>query len=792
MSYGFGFGTALRGLNAARLSMEIIGQNVANANTPGYTRQRVLLGSTLPTKDGARGFFIGTGVQVETVNRILDERLDARLRTQMGLTGAAEIDYRRMSEIEGILGEPGEGGLSGLFNDYFDSISKLRTDAGQRALRGGVVQAGQELAGGFNLLARRFASLEDDSKLEIEGYVREVNTLAEQIADLNREIVSLEVGQHPANDLRDRRENAIRGLSELLDTQAIEKANGSVDILAGGYILVSGGRASTLRSQTEDAGTVTLRIGQSTARISPKQGKLAALLNADSSGLGDVIGNIDRLAFGFALEVNRIHTTGMAKKGPFQVLLADNSIGDGNGNGNYGDEILAYGDLPFPVTNGELYVAVTNRDTGDIERHRITIDPNSMTLGELSQELDAIPRLSSSVDPTGRLRIQAEQGFGFDFSRRLDSAPNSAGSMGGASASLGTKNQGPYAFPNLPASFDIRVDGGTPSTITLSSTDFFSPSDVSAEELATVLDEKFQSASIAADAVAVGNGISIKTGSRGTTSSLQITDGANSPAALLGLPLGVTANGRANSLSVAISGNYDGSSNGHYRFVAEGSGQIGVTPGLQIGVFDQDGRKLGSLDVGQGYAPNDRLTIGDGVEVAIGPGEISAVNGDQFALDVLADPDSADILVALGLNTFFTGSTADTIAVSERLADDPDQVAAGLSLVGSTSSQGDAGNLIRLEELRQFSIEAFSGNTIEGFWNATASEVGYSTRKSKGLLESQSGLQEFLQNQRDSVSGVDLDEEAIELERFQQAYQASARYLNIMTEVSDILLSLGA
>lgn len=792
MGYGFGFGTALRGLNAARLSMEIIGQNVANANTPGYTRQRVLLGSTLPTKEGARGFFIGTGVQVETVSRILDERLDARLRTQQGLTGSAEIDYRRMAEIEGILGEPGEGGLSGLFNEYFDSISKLRTDAGQRALRGGVVQAAQELTSGFNLLATRFSTLSSDGKLEIEGHIREVNTLAEQIADLNREIVTLEVGQHPANDLRDRRETAIRSLSTLLDTQAIEKGNGSVDILAGGYILVSGGRASELRAQAEESGDITLRIGRSTAKISPKQGKIAALLSTDTSGLGAVQSRIDRLAYGFALEVNRIHTTGMPKTGPFQTLIADNSIGDGNNNGNYEDEILAFGDLPFTIQNGELYVAVTNRTTGDIQRHRIEVDPNSMTLGELSDAIDAIPRLSSSVDPTGRLRIQAELGHGFDFSHRLDSNPNSAGTMGGANATLGAAKQGPYAFSSLPASFDIAVDAGAPTTITLSSADFDSPSDVSATELAAVLNEKLRSSSVAAEAIVVGDAISLRTGSSGTTSSLRLTDGANTPLGSIGLPVATTANGRATNLSISISGQYDGQENGHYRFVAEGSGQIGVTPGLTIGVYDKDGSKLGTLEVGQGYSPNDRLTVGDGIEVAIGPGEINQANGDQFALDVLADPDSADVLTALGMNTFFTGSTAGTIAVSKRLITDPDQVAAGLSLVGSTASQGDAGNLIRLEELRREALGDFDGNTLEGFWNATASEVGYSSRKAKGLLESQSSLQEFLENQRQSVSGVDIDEEVIDLERFQQAYQASARYLNVMTEVSDILLSLGA
>lgn len=790
MGYGFGFGTALRGLNAARLSMEIIGQNVTNANTPGYTRQRALLGSTLPTRHGSQSFFIGTGVQVDSVHRILDERLDARLRTQSGLTGAASIDYRRMAEIEGILGEPGQGGMSSLFNSWFDSVSKLRTDAGQRALRGGMVQSAQELAGGFNLLATRFNGLEGDGKLEIQGYVKEVNNLAQQIADLNKEIVSVEVGHHPANDLRDRRESAVRQLSELLDTQAITKTNGSIDILAGGYVLVSGGRASSLRTQSEDDGELTLRIGKGSARVNPTEGKIAALMSNGKNGLLDIRERLDRLAGEFALEVNRIHSTGMPKNGPFTSLISENSIGDGNANGDYSDEILAFGELPFDIQNGELFIAVTEESTGDITRRRIPIDVNAMTLGELSAAIDDISHLSSSVDPTGRLRIQSEQGYGFDFSRRLDSAPNVLGTMGGANASVGAGATGPYKFTALPASFDIAVDGPTNRTITLSSTDFNSPGEVPAHELAKVLSEKFATAGVAATAVVVGDSISIRAGSQGTGSTLTLTDGANSPLALLQLPT-TTARGQASSLSVSVSGEYTGEKNGNFRFVAEGSGQIGVTPGLTIGVYDQDGSKIASLDVGKGYAPNDQVDIGNGVKVAIGPGNISDTSGDQFALDVLADPDTADVLAALGLNTFFTGSTASDIAVADRLVKDPDLVAAGISLIGSTSSQGDAGNLVRLEDLRERSLDQFNGDTLEGFWNATASEVGYETRKTKGLLQSQTELQAFLENQRESVSGVDIDEEMVDLERFQQAYQASARYLNIMTEISDTLLGLG-
>ena len=296
------------------------------------------------------------------------------------------------------------------------------------------------------------------------------------------------------------------------------------------------------------------------------------------------------------------------------------------------------------------------------------------------------------------MRLSSADGFGFDFSQRLDSAPNTKGTFGGKSATLGSSAGQPWNFANLPATFQISVDGAPNSTITLQASDFQNPTDVDAQELTSVLNSKFQAASLGARAVVVGERIALQSGSTGTTSSLRITDGTNSPAAAIGLPVGVTASGQANAVAVAVSGSFDGNENGHYRFAAEGSGQIGVTQGLTIGVFDQDGTKVATLEVGSGYSPGDKLQVGQGIEVAFGPGTISSTAGEQFALDTIHDSDTSDILVALGLNGFFTGSGAADIEVSERILTDADQLAAGLSLIGDKTSVGDADNLIRLED----------------------------------------------------------------------------------------------
>ena len=123
MSFGFGMGAGLRALSAAQLGMRTAGNNVANANTPGYSRQRLELGSALPFGVGGN-LQLGTGVEVRGISRLIDEGLERRLQFQLGMVGAAELDQRRYTEIESIFGEPNNG-LSTQFQDLFGALDQL-------------------------------------------------------------------------------------------------------------------------------------------------------------------------------------------------------------------------------------------------------------------------------------------------------------------------------------------------------------------------------------------------------------------------------------------------------------------------------------------------------------------------------------------------------------------------------------------------------------------------------------------------------------------------------------------
>src|SRR5690606_33912001 len=105
--------------------------------------------------------------------------------------------------------------------------------------------------------------------------------------------------------------------------------------------------------------------------------------------------------------------------------------------------LLAQSGFAFPVQAGALYVSVTNKANGQMERTRIDVNPSSMSLKDFAQEVSKIDHVSATVDPTGRLRISADSGYGFDFSPRLDPNPD-GGTFGGLNPTIGSKGAGPY------------------------------------------------------------------------------------------------------------------------------------------------------------------------------------------------------------------------------------------------------------------------------------------------------------------------------------------------------------
>ena len=229
----------------------------------------------------------------------------------------------------------------------------------------------------------------------------------------------------------------------------------------------------------------------------------------------------------------------------------------------------------------------------------------------------------------------------------------------------------------------------------------------------------------------------------------------------------------------SVSGIYSGYTNDVYTFTALGAGTIGQTSGLQIEVKNSSGVTVTTLDVGSNYTPGNTLSVADGITISLSGGDVVA--GDALSLDVVSDSDTTDILSALGVNSFFSGTDASDIEVSDTISNDVSLIAA------STGEVGNNTNALRIAAL-QNSTSAVAGTTFADYMHQITSGLGEEASSSYKLEENYTFMQTNLENRRDEVSGVNTDEEMINLVRFQQAYDASAKYISIVKELVDTLL----
>jgi flagellar hook-associated protein 1 len=780
-----GLNTGLKALLSARYMLDTIGHNIANANTPGYSRQRVQLGSSLPVNLG--GLLIGGGVDAGQVQRSVDELLGRRIQGQRSLASSLAVQRGGMTELEALLAEPGENGLGGLLDGFFGSLSQLSTGPADPILRTGVVQSTEALTTRFRELSQALERSAGDAKADIQARLTEVNALADEIVTLNQKIGETESVNVPANDLRDRRDAALGRLAELVDVTTVDGANGSVRVMVAGNTLVGTARANHLSLEGLGTDSRRVKIQGADGFVPVQGGEIGGLLRLGEDVVPGVSQRLDQLAHDFILAVNRTHTTGMPAGGGFQSLTGSAALQDFDGDGRVQDELLSNAGLPFEVTSGSLYVNVVDEATGALEKHRLDLSASHTTVQDFVAELDGLPNMSAAVDSSGHLRVSADQGFRFDFSRRVDGDPDPEGLFGGARPTLGTGAPGPFALADGDTLAVQVASGGPPAsfTLTFAAADFANIGAATAEEVAAAINADPQAQARGVQASAVEGRLFVQSLSEGASASLTLTGGTAAAAlgwsGLVGSPI----TGQANAVDVRLSGVHDGASDERYTFVPTQDGVIGTTPGLEVEVFDRGGNLVTTLDVGAGYVPGTELELGDGVRVAFGLGELSATHGDLFAADAIADSDSSDVLVALGLNVMLSGSDAGDIALRADLSDDPTQLAVSLS-----GDAGDGGLLLELAGIATRTSAGLDGTSVGRFWGDLVGDVGFEAAMTDGALASSSAVLDTLEQRQSSISGVNVDEELVDLVAYEQAFAAAAQYLSVVNQIGDEILSL--
>lgn len=323
----FGFNTALRGLFAQQTAMNTTAHNIANANTPGFTRQSAIFATTpafsVPSlnKPGGAGQ-IGTGITVAEIRRVRDMFLDKQIRTETQSLGKYSTEWEWLSQIETIFMEPSDTGLSTVLDEFWNYWNELSKNAENSPIRTTVKEASITLADTLNNLAQQLDRIYEDINQVTAIRVEQINSIAQQISVLNKQIAAIQGAGDQPNDLRDQRDALMDELAQIIDYEYEELSNGMVNIKIKGVAtppteekvdLVAGLNYNTLSfTYTPGAkGTEALQItaGGITYDVACHNGQLQGLANTKAS-IQTYRDNLDKLAFTIAVEINALHESG--------------------------------------------------------------------------------------------------------------------------------------------------------------------------------------------------------------------------------------------------------------------------------------------------------------------------------------------------------------------------------------------------------------------------------------------------------------------------------------------------
>lgn len=238
----YGLEIARTGIYVNRKGLELTSHNVANASTPGYTRQVLNIKSIPPSTQV--GFYdpkyqVGMGVDVQSLEQIRDMFLDMQYRNEYARQGEYEIKSDNLNFIESIFNEPSDTGLSSVIDEFFSSLEELSKNPESLTVRALVRQRASALTDTIHKMYSQLEALQSELNDQVYDKILEINSIGNQIADLNKQIFVLELRGEKANDLRDQRNLLVDQLSKIVDTKAYEDNEGRFIVQIGGETLVN-------------------------------------------------------------------------------------------------------------------------------------------------------------------------------------------------------------------------------------------------------------------------------------------------------------------------------------------------------------------------------------------------------------------------------------------------------------------------------------------------------------------------------------------------------------------------
>lgn len=316
------FNIGVTGLNAAQANLRTTSHNIANAGTPGFSRQQALLSTVDPTLTGDG--FMGNGVQVDTVRRLYDAFLSGQVVASQTRSSELEAYLAQLSQIDNLLADP-TSGLSPALTSFFDGVQDVATHPENVASRQALLSSANSLIARFQLLDGQLASLRRSVDDQIGISVDAINGYTNEIARLNQAVIVArgQSGNQPPNDLLDQRDQAILDLNKLIRTTVVAQDDGALNVFIGnGQPVVAGVQTFDLVALRDPQDASRFTVGyQTTGATIPLQesllsgGSLGGLLAFRSQGLDQTQNQLGRVAVVFGDAFNQQHQLGQDLNG---------------------------------------------------------------------------------------------------------------------------------------------------------------------------------------------------------------------------------------------------------------------------------------------------------------------------------------------------------------------------------------------------------------------------------------------------------------------------------------------
>jgi flagellar hook-associated protein 1 len=771
------YNIALSGLQVARRAIDLIGSNIANATTEGYHRQD-LSTSSVHTIGGSQ---IGDGVEITGVLRSADLLLDRELSLMQADLGQNSQELSTLRLVENALGELDSQGLALAIDGYFNALRELASQPNSEALQYQAAWAADGMAKQFNQVDSFLFDLERQVALQAEQATTQANGLIQEIAQLNDDIQLFLASGSNANTACDRRDQAVRELAELIDIEitGFADATGPVGISAWGTPLVTRGQYILLEAGSADTtGNLGVSVqGVNHFRTDVSGGKLGGLVALNNEILSGIQDRLDSLASEIVFRTNQQHLQGIGPMGSFTELTGV-SVEE--------EPLSQWSAWGEGLTTGTINVRVTDLQTGQVSTHQISVDGDS-TLATIASALNDVDGLVGGVVNSG-LHIESADSdrYEFDFLPvpATDLEVNAWTGTAGVTLDRGTyTSAGDHTF-----TFEVTGPGADGEVLPVG-TDGLSivVRDETGAQVGATVDLGL--AYVPGTALTLDNGLELSLAAGSLRIGEQFGATVYSDASLNQDPvLDMNSGPWLGSAEPVVSGTLDATTDATFNCtvigpVAGALAQVGVTEGLTLQVRNGAGELIGTHSIGLGYAAGDQISIGSGISLSLPVGTV--VSGQQFTVEVPANSDSSGFLAMAGINALFSGSSARDIAVRQEMLDNPQRIATALTPEGS-----DNANITRLAELGDASNAALNYQAPTDFFRLIVTNIGNDISFRQARQEAMEGAVSQLEDERDMVSGVDINEEAARLLIYQNMFQACAKFLTAQVESIEYLMNI--